>query len=97
MSLRQTSAELPTWAELHNLPSLCSSQCLDLRIDTGDFRIWTSRMSLADGEPYARTVYAEFYEPDARNFGWHDLGHYDGDKPPRSLPGMSPHALRGEF
>ena len=94
MSLRQTSTELPTWAELHNCPSLCQTQTSDLRIDTGDFRIWTSRMTLADGEPYERTVYAEFYSED---FRWNDLGHYDGDEPPRSLPGMSPHALRGEF
>lgn len=94
---------LPTFEQLEALPSLCQAQTCDLRIDTGDFRVWTSRMGLEDGEPFERTVYVEVFshhhDPESGGtwFRWQDLGHYDGDDPPRGLPGMTPHALRGEL
>lgn len=72
----------PRWAALVALPVLDEAQGCDLRIDTGDLRVWTSRMGLEDGEPYARTVYVEAL----RDHRWLDVGHYDGDHPPRSLP-----------
>ncbi len=83
---------LPGWEALTALDSLHSGQVHELRIDTGDFRVWTSRCTLADGEPYEHTVHVERLD-DGR---WIDLGHYDGDAPPRGLPGLTPHALRGE-
>lgn len=84
---------LPDWIELTTIEPLDSGWNADLRIDTGDFRVWTARTGLDDGEPYERTVYVETYGPT----GWTDLGHYDGDEPPTGLPGMTPHALAGEF
>jgi len=92
---------LPTFEQLEALPSLWQAQTCDLRVDTGDFRVWTSRMGLEDGDPFEHTVYVEVYDPDPVDLKvgrhWKDLGHYDGDDPPRGLPGMTPHALRGEL
>ncbi len=84
---------LPGWEALTALDSLHPGHFLDLRIDTGDFRVWTSRCGLADGEPFEHTVHVETLSEDGP---WLDLGHYDGDAPPRGLPGLTPHALRGE-
>ncbi len=89
---------LPDWETLTALDSLSESTFHDLRIDTGDFRVWTSRANLADGEPYPHTVYVETRTENADRSRelWQALGHYDGDAPPRGLPGLTPHALRGE-
>ena len=84
---------LPCYELLETLPTLGESQACNLKIDTGDFRVWISRCGLADGEPFENTVYVEFNDGDR----WKDLGHYDGDNPPRGLPGFTPHALRGEL
>ena len=84
---------MPSWAELTPLNVLSQGWNADLRIDTGDFRVWTARTGLADGEPYERTVYVEVFDGGR----WNDLGHYDGDDPPRGLPGVTPHAFRGEL
>ena len=91
---------LPYWHELVALPTLTEGWASDLRIDTGTFRVWTARTGLADGEPFEHTVYVETYLDRTTNHGpdtgWNDLGHYDGDNPPRSLPGVTPHDLAGE-
>jgi len=95
-----TTDLLPTHAALSELPSLSIGLAADLRIDTGDFRVWTTRTGLADGEPFERTVYVEaydFFREQPGVSGWFDLGHYDGDEPPHGLPGMTRHALRGEL
>ncbi len=89
---------LPGWEALTALDSRWSGHVYELRIDTGDFRVWTSRCGLADGEPFEHTVYVEVRaEPFDRGSDWIDLGHYDGDDPPYGLPGLTPHALRGEI
>lgn len=82
---------LPDWNELTTLDPIVDGHTATLRIDTGDFRLWTARTGLDDGEPYERTVYVELFDGNR----WSDLGHYDGDEPPRGLPGMTAHALRG--
>ncbi len=38
--------------ELEALPTLCVGQADDLKIDTGEERVWLSRMTPADGEVY---------------------------------------------
>lgn len=89
---------LPGWQSLLALPVLCQGQADDLRIDTGEFRVSTSRCGLADGEPYEHTVYVEaydFFREEPGRSGWITIGHYDGDEPPRGLPGITPHALTG--
>lgn len=85
---------LPYWHELTALAPRSDGHIADLRIDTGDFRLWTSRCSTADGEPFDCTVHAEVLDTYVGR--WLDLGHYDGEEPPRGLPGLTPHALRGE-
>jgi hypothetical protein len=85
---------LPYWHELIVLPSLAEGHTVDLRVDTEAFRVWTARTGLADGEPYEHTVYVEMIDDDGR---WKDVGHYDGMEPPRGLPGVTPHAFRGEL
>lgn len=85
---------LPYWHELLARPSMADTQTCDLRIDTEAVRLWTSRCGLLDGEPFDHTVYAEMLGDDGR---WFDLGHYDGLEPPRGLPGLTAHALRGEL
>ena len=84
---------MPDWDTLTARPSQCEAQSCDLRVDTVDFRLWTARTGLDEGEPYERTVYVELLT-DTR---WVNLGHYDGDEPPRGLPGVTPHAFRGEL
>ena len=36
---------------LKTLPTLCVGHTSDLKIDTGDTRVWLSRCSVEDGEP----------------------------------------------
>ena len=88
---------LPTWEALIVLDNLFTAHTVTLRIEVGDFRVWTSRCGLADGEPFEHTVYVEARAENAdRDRGWwQDLGHYDGDDPPLGLPGLSPADLRG--
>ena len=92
-SCSSCAPRLPFWHELMAIEKVLGGQMADLRIDTGDFRIWTSRMDLDDGEPFEKTVYVEVND----DGWWKDLGHYDGDEPPRSLPGVTHHAFRGHL
>jgi hypothetical protein len=46
-------------AELEAMPTLSQGQADDLKIDTGDQRVWLSRMTAEDGEPYDNRVTIE--------------------------------------
>lgn len=84
---------LPSADQLAAIATISQGWNADLKVDTGDHRLWLARTGLDDGEPFARTIYVETLDP-AR--GWIDLGHYDGEDPPYGLPGVTPHAFRGE-
>ena len=44
---------------LDNLPTLCEGHMDDLKVDTGDMRVWLSRMTIADGAPFNNGVTIE--------------------------------------
>ena len=46
-------------AELEAMPTLATSQADSLKVDTGDTRVWLSRCTVADGEPYNNKVTVE--------------------------------------
>jgi hypothetical protein len=99
-----TENVMPDWDALVARPVLQEGWAWDLRVDTGEFRLWTARTGLADGEPYEHTVYVELFDEgrwvsadEWATARWCDVGHYDGDDPPRGLPGVTPHAFRGEL
>jgi hypothetical protein len=46
-------------AYLRSLRTLATGQACDLKIDTGDRRVWISRCGPEDGEPYANRVTIE--------------------------------------
>ena len=48
-----------TAAYLHTLPTLNSGHFDNLKIDDGDVRVWLSRCSTADGEPYDNKITIE--------------------------------------
>jgi len=48
-----------TLKELNNIPTISSAQADDLKINTGIRRIWLSRCSVEDGEPYPNKVTEE--------------------------------------
>ena len=89
---------MPTTEQLQALDTISQGWNADLKIDTQDFRVWLARTGLEDGEPFEHTVYVEANGAfDERSMsGWRELGHYDGDDPPRGLPGVTAHAFRGE-
>lgn len=71
------------WADLLDaLPTRTVGQGADLKVEAtiGDtqLRVWLSRCDVADGEPFARTVYVEIRSD--LHEGWSDVGHYDGDQ-----------------
>jgi hypothetical protein len=45
--------------ELEKLKTLYVGQCDDLKIDEGDTRVWLSRCTVEDGEPYNNKVSIE--------------------------------------
>lgn len=55
-----------TWAYtaryLRSLPTLSTGQADDLKIDDGEHRVWLSRCTVADGEPYDDKVTVETLE-----------------------------------
>lgn len=79
---------MANWADmLEQLPTLSTGQAHDLKVDTGERRVWLARTGLEDGEPFARTVYIEELE-DGR---WLDVGYFDGDEDePRPWGSMGP-------
>jgi len=48
-----------TLEELEALPTLAVGQADNLKVDTGKVRIWLSRCTVADGEPYNNKVTEE--------------------------------------
>lgn len=48
-----------TLEELESLPTLSVGQADDLKVDTGNTRVWLSRCSVEDGEPYDNKVTVE--------------------------------------
>ena len=48
-----------TAEQLRELPTLAVGQADDLKIDTGDERIWLSRCGVADGMPTENTIFVE--------------------------------------
>lgn len=49
-----------TLAELEAMPTLSTSQADSLKIDKpGEYRVWLSRCSVEDGEPYPNKVTIE--------------------------------------
>jgi len=50
-----------TLKELESLPTLSVGQAEDLKIERGGTRVWLSRCSKADGEPYNNKVTVEQY------------------------------------
>lgn len=47
--------------DLEALPTISSSQFDDLKIDTGEIRVWLSRMTEEDGHKGSRISYEKFY------------------------------------
>ena len=48
-----------TLAELEAMPTLSTGHTDDLKVDTGRTRVWLSRCTVADGEPYNNKVAIE--------------------------------------
>jgi hypothetical protein len=38
--------------EIRDLPTLCTGQADSLKVDDGTMRVWLSRCTVEDGEPY---------------------------------------------
>lgn len=48
-----------TLQELEAMPTITVGQADDLKLETGNIRIWLSRCGVADGEPYENKVTVE--------------------------------------
>jgi hypothetical protein len=46
-------------AELEALPTLAEGQADDLKIETGEYRVWLARTGVEDGEPFDNKVTIE--------------------------------------
>lgn len=55
----ETLQERYSLEELESRPTLHSGQYADLKIDTGEQRVWLERVGLADGAPYDNGVTVE--------------------------------------
>lgn len=60
-SVRGLSAFMTRYSlsELEALPTLSVGQADDLKVDTGRTRVWLSRCTVEDGEPYDNKVTIE--------------------------------------
>ncbi len=58
---------------LENLPTLCTGQADNLKIDTGKVRVWLSRCGIEDGEPYNNKVSVEVL----KNGRWENYTEYE--------------------
>lgn len=85
--------KMPDWRDLEDLETLCVGQSCDLKVDTGDARLWLARTTIEDGEPYRHTVYVELYEEGR----WVDAGLYDGSRPPRGGAGWTAEMFVGWY
>jgi hypothetical protein len=84
----------PNTDQLEALPVLAQGHVHDLHIDTGIYRVWLSRCSIEDGEPFRNTAYIEIKNA---NHLWQDLGYYDADSPPDEMIGLDPADLADSF
>lgn len=84
----------PNTDQLEALPVLSQGHVHDLHIDTGIYRVWLSRCSIEDGEPFRNTAYIEIKTENGR---WQDLGYYDADSPPDEMIGIDPADLADFF
>lgn len=66
-----------TLAELEALPTLSVSQCDDLKIETDNTRVWLSRMSIEDGQPYNNQVTVEKITEGKRGARWEITEQYE--------------------
>ena len=69
----ETDFEGWTLEELRALPTLCTGQADDLKIDQGERRVWLSRCGVEDGEPFENKLTVEQYV-DGR---WQDVAIYE--------------------
>ena len=63
-----------TASYLADLPTLAVGQTCNLKIDTGDMRVWLCRCGVADGMPYDNQVTIERLV----NGRWATLDTYEG-------------------
>lgn len=61
-------------ADLEDRETIHHGQFDNLKIDTGELRVWLSRMTVADGMPYDNQVTVEFL----RNGRWEIVEQYEG-------------------
>lgn len=85
---------MPSARDLEEMETLCESQTCDLKVDTGDARLWLARTSIEDGEPFRNTIYVELLDESGR---WIDAGYYDGNRPPQGGAGWTASMFRGHF
>lgn len=48
-----------TLEEITNMPTIHSGQYDDLKLENGDIKVWLSRLSIEDGQPYNNQVTVE--------------------------------------
>lgn len=65
-----------TTDQLLEIDTIRSGHDADLKIDDGQIRVWLSRNSIKDGEPFDNTIYVE-RNSDGR---WVLSECYDGDR-----------------
>lgn len=63
-----------TAKELSALPTLSVGQAEDLKVDTGNTRVWLARTGTADGEPYENKISVE----KLKNGRWEVVDEYEG-------------------
>jgi len=59
---------------LRSLPTLCTGQADDLKVETSTMRVWISRCTVEDGEPFDDKVTVERL----RNGRWEVADEYQG-------------------
>lgn len=65
-----------TAEELEAMPTLSESQTDDLKVDTGQIRVWLCRCGVDDGMPYNDQVTVEMLNP--KNYRWETVDEYPG-------------------
>ena len=71
---REAMARLYTAGELEDMPTLSSGQFDNLKVDTGELRVWLCRCGVADGLPYDNMVTVERL----RDGRWVKVSEYEG-------------------
>jgi CDGSH-type Zn-finger protein len=64
-------------AELEDLPTLAQGQADNLKIDTGEARVWLCRCGVEDGMPYDNAVTVEVLD----NGRWVESHRYPANNP----------------